>query len=228
MKLLAVETSSTACSVALAAGDEVAERHVVEPQAHTRILIPMITELLREAGLKIGDLDALVLGNGPGSFIGMRIGASVVQGMAYGAGLRVIPVSSLAAVAAECMATEGANAVAVAQDARMNEVYLGCYLDGGSGLPVPDGEETIVSAGRSPWPDSDGTRWTVAGEGWHRYPGLLEAARERNSKVSLLRLPRARYLLGAGMDAWHRGLAVAPERLQPAYLRSQVATPPGS
>jgi len=226
MKLLAIETSSAACSVALTHGDETAESHVIEPRAHTRILIPMITELLGQAGLRLGDLDAIVLGNGPGSFIGMRIGASVAQGMAYGAGLKIVPVSSLAAVAAQCMVEESAGAVAVAQDARMDEIYLGFYKRDGAGLPVLAGMEAIAPADSLPWPDGEGGRWTAAGEGWQRYPALLDAGSAFLEGVSTVRVPRARYLLGVGRVALERGHAIEPENLQPAYLRTQVATPP--
>ena len=104
MKLLAIDTSSHACSVALRIGDAVTEDHTVEPREHTRILVPMISALLEEGGIAAADLDAIVLGNGPGSFIGMRIGASVAQGLCHGAGIKLIPVSSLAAVAAEVFA----------------------------------------------------------------------------------------------------------------------------
>ena len=86
--LLAIDTSSNACSVALQSGDDIAEKHVVEARAHTKILLPMITDLFQETGIMAAELDAVVLGNGPGSFIGMRIGASVAQGIAYGAGLK--------------------------------------------------------------------------------------------------------------------------------------------
>ncbi|MCH8335592.1 MAG: tRNA (adenosine(37)-N6)-threonylcarbamoyltransferase complex dimerization subunit type 1 TsaB, partial [Proteobacteria bacterium] len=89
MNLLAIDTSSNACSVAVQVGDENIEKHVVEPREHTKILVPMIEELLQEAGVVLSDLDAVVLGNGPGSFIGMRIGASVAQGICHGAGLRI-------------------------------------------------------------------------------------------------------------------------------------------
>ena len=85
----------------VARDDDVIEKHVVEPREHTRILMPMISECLLEAGLDVGDLDYVVLGNGPGSFIGMRIGASVAQGIAHASGAGMIPVSSLAAIAAE-------------------------------------------------------------------------------------------------------------------------------
>ena len=139
MKLLAIETSSLACSVALQVDEDIQEKHVVEAKAHTRILLPMINTLLGDAGLIVSDLDALVLGNGPGSFIGMRIGASVAQGLAFAAGLNIIPVSSLAAVAAEVFLGHDETHVAIAQDARMNQIYLGCFERDEAGLPVPCG-----------------------------------------------------------------------------------------
>jgi len=123
VKLLAIDTSSLACTVALGIGDELIERHEEQEREHTRLLMPMIRDVLDQAGVKLADLDAIVLGNGPGSFIGMRIAASVSQGLAHGAGLRIVPVSSLAAVAAEVMDTTDAEIVAVTQDAHMQEVY---------------------------------------------------------------------------------------------------------
>ena len=93
MRLLAIDTSSDACSVALQVGAETIDKHVVEPRAHTKILIPMVEELLRDADVTLAELDAVVVGNGPGSFIGMRLGASGAQGICHGAGLQIVPVS---------------------------------------------------------------------------------------------------------------------------------------
>ena len=100
MKLLALDTSSLACSVALEVDGTVIDRHEEQARAHTRLIMPMIRDQLEETSIRPEDLDAIVLGNGPGSFIGMRIAASVAQGLAHGAGLGIVPVSSLAAVAA--------------------------------------------------------------------------------------------------------------------------------
>ena len=136
MKLLALDTSSIACSVAVQIDDTIIERHEEQPREHTRLLIPMIESSLSEAGATLAGLDAIVLGNGPGSFVGMRIAASVAQGLAFGSGLEIIPVSSLAAVAAEVFAANDAREVAVAQDAHMHEVYLGIYRQGSDALPV--------------------------------------------------------------------------------------------
>lgn len=226
MNLLAVETSSNACSVALRCEHDVIERHETEPRAHTRTLIPFVKDVMQEADLPLSALDALVLGNGPGSFIGMRIGASVVQGLAHGAGLRIVPVSSLAAVAAECMRASAATDVAVAQDARMSEVYLGLFHRADSGLPREISPEVIVKARAMDLPPARGGEWLLAGEGWQRYPEMKVRHHAGRDQAPAPTTPRARYLLELGIRGLQSGAAISPELLQPAYLRQQVATPP--
>jgi tRNA threonylcarbamoyladenosine biosynthesis protein TsaB len=225
MKLLALDTSSDACSVAVAVDDAIVERHAVEPKQHTRLLLPMIDEVLRDAGVVLDDLDAIVLGNGPGSFIGLRIAASVAQGLAFGAGLKIVPVSSLAAIAAQAIVEDNASLVAVAQDARMSEVYLGLYVEGAGGAPELNDTESIQSASEVVLPasgDEDDHGWLAAGAGWQRYPQLFAANQHRICGVSQINLPRARFLLGpaAVCDA------IEPHKLEPAYLRKEVATAP--
>ena len=226
MKLLALETSSNACSVALANGSDVLERHVIEPRAHTRILMPMIRELLAEAGFGSNDLDAIILGNGPGSFIGMRIGASVAQGIAYAAGLNILPLSSLAAIAAEVMAGSDARYVAVTQDARMHEVYSGFFERGTGGLPMAIGQETIQSVAGIVLPENDGSPWSAAGDGWR----VIEQSGHSPGKLLMceVRVPRARYLVEISRPLLGTDALIAPELLEPAYLRHTVATPPKS
>lgn len=226
MKLLAVETSSIACSVALQVGEEMQQRHVVEAKAHTRILLPMIRTLLGEANLQVGDLDALVVGNGPGSFIGMRIGASVVQGLAFAAGLNIIPISSLAAIAAEVFRNHDGTHVAVTQDARMTQVYLGCFVRGDADLPVPLGKECIHDVNDIGM--LEGYRdvpWLAAGAGWQQYPSLIASQNAEVTAVPDILLPRASHLLGIAHHLYDSGQSIPPEQLQPAYLRDQVAVP---
>jgi tRNA threonylcarbamoyladenosine biosynthesis protein TsaB len=226
VKLLAVETSSIACSVALQDEEKIFARHIVEEKAHTRILLPMINELLDEAQCRFEDLNALVLGNGPGSFIGMRIGASVVQGLAFSLGLNIVAVSSLAAVAAEVLSLQEVDRVAVAQDARMNEVYLGCFERSDAGLPLRCSKEQLQAIGRIDMlAESDGG-WTSAGSGWQRYPELMKSNDAYLSAGSDVTLPRASHLFGLAQAILRAGGDIAPQLLQPAYLRSQVATPP--
>ncbi len=171
MKLLAFDTSSIACTVAVKADGAVVERHKEKAREHTRILMPMIRSCLEEADVALADLDAIVVGNGPGSFIGMRIGASVAQGLAHGAGVDLVPVSSMAAVAARA-GNEG-DSVVVAQDAHMNEVYLGIYRIDSAGLPEPLIDECLHGQHAIPELASLPEPVVAAGFGWQRYPQVL-------------------------------------------------------
>ena len=227
MKLLALDTSSIACSVAVEFDGKMIERHEERPREHTKILLPMIRSALEEAGASFAHLDAIVLGNGPGSFIGMRIAASVAQGLAFAAGLRIVPVSSMAAVAADVFASTDATEVVVAQDAHMHEIYLGVYRRDAANLPaerMPErlsGQQAIVGL----QPGISGRR-IAAGFGWQRYPALLDANCDNIDSVSAILYPRARYLLGQGAAALRDARAVDPEDVAPAYLRQKVAEKP--
>ena len=226
MRLLALDTSSLACSVALQFDDEVTHRHEEQPREHTRLLVPMIQELLAESGSSASSLDGIVLGNGPGSFIGMRIATSVAQGMAFAAGMPVVPVSSLLAVAAEAFESSDAESVVVCQDAHMNEVYVGIYAR--SVVPALVGEESI--RGLVPFEELQASvgQCIGAGFGWRRYPELLAANRQALGSLSDVQFPSARYLLPAGLERLSDGAGVAPDAANPAYLRETVARPPGS
>jgi tRNA threonylcarbamoyladenosine biosynthesis protein TsaB len=221
MKLLALDTSSLACSVALVSGDDILERHELKEREHTRLLVPMLRSVLAEAGLAPSGLDAVVLGNGPGSFIGLRIAASVAQGLCYGAGIPLVPVSSLAAVAAEAFHGSAAARVLVAQDAHMGEVYLAGFRRGVDDLPVAEGEVTLQPAGEIPrLAAADG--WHAAGDGWRRHPPLLDANRQRLAGVLDVAWPRARFVLALGAAAWRAGRAIDPRALEPEYVRERV------
>jgi len=227
LKLLAIDTSSLACSVALHVGSSVCERHEEQPREHTRLLTPMIRSVLTEADVAVADLDAIVLGNGPGSFIGMRIAASVAQGLAYGAGLNVVPVSSLAAVAAQVFAETDANEAIIAQDAHMNEVYLGAYRRGDANLPEPVFPErlhgqTVIAELEG----SDAAGRVAAGFGWQRYPQLAAVNESLLQERLDLLHPRARFLLPLGANSLQLGRFIDPKDIMPAYLRNKVAEEP--
>ena len=223
MKLLALDTSSDACSVSLQLGEDVIEDHMVGAREHTRILVPMIRGLLDKGQVSLAELDAIVLGNGPGSFIGMRIGASVAQGLAHGAGINIVPVSSLLAVAEEAIATEGSDRVVVAQDARMSEVYLGIFERNGNGRVQAVISERIVRSDHRVPETGD---FVAAGAGWVRYPDLRDANTAAICSMSAVLRPRSRYLLTAGKAGFEAGEAVCPAGLEPAYLRTKVAEKP--
>ncbi len=226
MNLLALDTSSNACSVALQTNETIEVSHVVKPREHTAILIPMIEAVLRAAHMELTDLDCIVLGNGPGSFIGMRIAASVAQGMAFGAGLKIVPVSSLAAIAAEAFATHEDSRALIAQDARMNEVYLESFVRDEEGLPVAEGKVRLHKVTASLDSLIDERSLLVAGAGWQRYPELLEGhARVRQGLVDIC-YPNARYLLELGLRGWHADGAISPHEVVPEYVRMRVAVKP--
>ncbi|MDH3865429.1 MAG: tRNA (adenosine(37)-N6)-threonylcarbamoyltransferase complex dimerization subunit type 1 TsaB [Gammaproteobacteria bacterium] len=225
MNLLALDTSSLACSVALQLENRVICRHEEQAREHTRLLVPMINEVLAEGGVSSADLDAVVLGNGPGSFIGMRIATSVAQGLAHGAGIKIVPVSSMLGVAAQVAETEDAGAVAVCQDAHMDEVYLGLYAAGSDGVPELLGAERLHDQSIISELQLEPGRFTAAGFGWQRYPRLLETNRALLASVSAVSHPAARYLLATGAALAETGAAVDPQAVVPAYLRQTVAKP---
>ncbi|MEM6511595.1 MAG: tRNA (adenosine(37)-N6)-threonylcarbamoyltransferase complex dimerization subunit type 1 TsaB [Pseudomonadota bacterium] len=225
MKLLAVDTSTVACSVALQIDGDVLQRHEVREREHTRQLVPMIRELLDDGRCSLASLDALVLGIGPGSFIGMRIATSLVQGMAHGAGLRVAAVSSMLAVAEEVFARHDAEQVFVAQDAHMDQVYLGQYCFADVARPVADERLQGLSRLDELKRDCVGARY-AAGAGWQRYPALWSDNADGFEACADVLYPSARYLLPAAQRQVLGGCLLAPTDLEPAYLRQDVASPP--
>lgn len=227
MKLLALDTSSVACSAALRLDEVIHERHEERPREHTRLLLPMVRDLLAEGGVALGELDGIILGNGPGSFIGLRIAAAVAQGLAFGAGLEVLPVSSLAAVAAEVLAAGDAREVYVAQDARMGEVYLGGFGRGDAAVPVPLFAERLHDQGPIEEADEATARQRVAaGFGWRRYPDLYAVNAGRFSGLSEVWHPRAKYLFTLVSGDTVAGQGIDPKAIVPAYLRQKVAEKP--
>ncbi|MGI9286840.1 MAG: tRNA (adenosine(37)-N6)-threonylcarbamoyltransferase complex dimerization subunit type 1 TsaB, partial [Pseudomonadales bacterium] len=125
--ILAFDTTLEACSVALRDASEIICEQRCEPRAHARILLPMIDTVLARAAMRLQDLDAIAFAQGPGSFTGVRMAASVAQGLAFGAQLPVIPLSSLATLAQACIAKASDRLIVPIIDARMGEVYAGFY-----------------------------------------------------------------------------------------------------
>ena len=223
MKLLALDTSSLACTAGVLYDGKTCVRYAEQAREHTKLLLPMVKSVLAESGLGINDLDAIVLGNGPGSFIGLRIAASVAQGLAHGAQLKIAPVSSLAAVA--FAAGADGDIVAVTGDAHMNQVYLGLYRRGGDAGVHALAPERIHGQGRID-DVADGMQVIAAGNGWRRYPALLEANRHAIGSVSDVLYPHADALLALGERAVAAGHVVPPEHVAPAYMRHKVAEKP--
>ncbi len=219
--ILALDTSTEACSCALAINGVVHERYVVAPQQHAALILPTIDSLLHEHKLSVDRLDALAWGRGPGSFTGLRIAAGVTQGLAFGAGLPVVEVSTLASLALEAWLTTGQARILACLDARIDEVYWGLF-EIRDGLPVAAGEEQLCRPEALP-PDCPGEgSWIAAGNGLayaERFPSAL-TARLHQSLPGLL--PRAGHIATIASAAFARGETVAAEDVRPVYLRDKV------
>ena len=225
-RILAIETATAACSAALSIDGEVEERYALAPRQHAALILPMVESLLASAELTVTQLDALAFGQGPGAFTGVRIAASVAQGIAFAANLPVVPVSTLAALAGSAMREAGGSHVMVALDARMHEVYWGVYTRDAGGLPVLQGRE-VVSAADDVLMPGEG-RWIAAGSGWEVYAGvLMPRAGERVVRLLPDLEPRAHDIALIGADRFAWGEAGPAGDAVPVYLRDQVVRIPG-
>jgi tRNA threonylcarbamoyladenosine biosynthesis protein TsaB len=215
MKLLAIDTATETCSVALLSDDGIIERAVDTQRGHADLVLPMVEAVLAEAGLTLRQLDGLAYGRGPGAFTGVRIAVGVAQGLAYGAQLATVGVSDLAAVAQQ-FAGAGAR-ILVCMDARMNEVYWGRFEPTSDGLVAPMSVERVDR----PEAVEPGDATVFAGTGFGAYPQLL-AARAAVAVHSAAR-PHARDIARLAAAELRAGRGQPAERAQPVYLRDQVA-----
>ena len=221
MKLLAVETSTEACSAALFIDGKVSERYELAPKEHTKLILPMIASLMAEAGLKPQQLDALAFSCGPGSFTGVRISTGVIQGIALGADLPVVPVSTLAAIAQDFFDSNDDNVAYVAMDARMSEIFWGVYRRDAQGYAELIGDEAVTPAEQIEFPELTGVG---IGSGWGVYPQeLMTRLTGLVSRYQADRLPRAGAIARLGARGFEQGMAVAVEQAMPVYLRDKVA-----
>ena len=222
MKLLAIETASDACSCALLVDEVRFERHRIAPRRHAELVLAMVRELLDEAGLALGALDALAFGCGPGSFTGVRVAAGVIQGLAYGANLPVVPVSSLQALAQGALRETGSARVLAAFDARMGEVYWGIYAADRDGLMRAQIDDCAAAPDAVPLPS--GAEWRGAGEGWRSYSEMLGARLgDMLSGAEPERLAHALDVAILARAAHARGDSVPASRALPVYVRNKVA-----
>jgi len=222
MRLLALDTSTEACSAALMLGDEVRLRFELTERGHAELILPMIDALLAEAGIRLSSLDGLAFGRGPGGFTGLRIAAGVAQGLAFGAGLPVAPVSSLAAVAEQVQADEGER-ILVCNDARMGELYWAAFeriVNGGIGPASP---ECVAPPARVA-EGIEGLRH-AAGNGLVRYPELRARLESAGLRVHDELYPRADAIARLGAVELAAGRGVDASLALPIYVRDDVAKP---
>jgi tRNA threonylcarbamoyladenosine biosynthesis protein TsaB len=217
LNLLAFDTSTDALSIALGAplGSAAPLEHHGAGGAHSSAsLIPAVLALLAQRGLAVADLDAVVFGCGPGSFTGLRTACAVAQGLAFGAGLPVLPVETLMAVAEQALERTGATEVLALLDARMDEVYAAHYVFGADGRWQRQGPVVLRSPEQLQRPPGAAVAGNVLGP----YAGRLDALGPIEAAVptaaALLRLAPALLAAGQGRPA---------DEALPLYVRDKVA-----
>jgi tRNA threonylcarbamoyladenosine biosynthesis protein TsaB len=224
--ILAIETSTEACSCAIAGPEGVHEIYELIPRQHAREILPMVSRLLSDHGLSFQSLDAIACSRGPGSFTGLRINAGVVQGLAFAAELPVIAVSTLAAMALQISGASGSGNAFACLDARINEVYCGFY-DCSSPLPRVLGEEMLVQPARLRMPDvCRDLHFCAGGNGLVFLNEFGPDVREKLDILDDALLPRAGALARLATEMYEQKMLVMPEALIPVYLRDHVAQKP--
>lgn len=222
MRILALDTSTEYCSVALALGDEIDALEAAAGRRHSEIVLAMVDELMRRHDCRVNGLDGIAFGAGPGSFTGLRIACGVTQGMAYGAGLKVVGIGTLLALAEAA----GAPRVLACLDARMGQVFHAAYERAGAGWRVTHPPALGAPAGMPLLPGAGA--WVGCGSGFRAHAGAL---RERHAgRLSAIMpdvYPHAKHIARLARPEFEGGRAVAAAAAVPEYLRDKVALKPG-
>ncbi len=224
VKLLAIDTSTDACSVALDVDGQLIARCELAPRRQAELILPMIDESLAEAGLRVEQLEAIAFGRGPGTFTGLRIACGVTQGIAFARELPVVPVSTLAALAQGGYREYGHEEIIAAIDARMGEVYWGLFQLSQGGLMQAVSEERVSSISDLNLPEGD-SHWAGIGSGWGT--DLTALATQIRSRLRGLRpqvFPQARDVLSLAIPAYLQGAYVSAAQAVPVYLRNKVVS----
>ena len=216
MNVLAVETSTELCSVALLRGNELFVEEALAESRHSEMLVPMVRRVLERSRLAARQMDAFGFGQGPGSFTGLRIACGLVQGLAFASGRPVVPVPTLLALAEQ----SNESRVIAALDARMGEAYLAAYARSGD-----DWDEVISPRLADPGrlPPLPGRSWAATGSGFDRHAWLRDAYRASVQMRFENDLPRAGAVARIAVRRLGRGGGVPAEKAAPLYLRDKVA-----
>ena len=221
MKLLAFETATEACSVALYIDGEIRERFEIAPKQHTQLALPWAEQLLAETGIKKSQLDAIAVGIGPGAFTGVRLAVALVQGIALALNKPVIPISSLAALAMQA-ADLKTEKILAAIDARMGEIYCAQFRLNADSLVDAISEEIVIA------PENYQSVLDVSLVGVGTGFAANNKALQNNLESRLIAcradaLPHASDILKLAVRDYRLGKVIAPDNLEPAYLRNKVA-----
>lgn len=220
IKILALDTSTDACSAALLIGEEIIDRFIIAKQQHTKFILPMIHELLACAQLNLNKLDAIAFGCGPGSFTGVRLASSITQGLAVAANLPVLKISTLRILAQEALIAYKKNRIFVAQDARMQEVYWGEYQADLTGIMQSKIPDKLIAPQNIKIKSNQDV--FGIGDAWEVYAEVL-TKRCNIQTLDIAIYPKAKYLIQLALDDFKKNLAVSAQEALPVYLREEVA-----
>lgn len=218
--ILALDTATEACSVALLHQGNITFEDELSPRTHTQRILPMVDGLLKNANLSIKEVDYLAFGRGPGSFTGVRVGVGVAQGLALGAELKVVPISNLTTMAEQAYQELGATEVIALIDARMNEVYFSQLVRTENGWIEKVKERVCSPEGALVQFQLDTDKITVVGTGWAAYPQFAE--QNLPLAISEITLPSAKYMLALAEQEIAKGNVKSVDEIEPVYLRNEV------
>jgi tRNA threonylcarbamoyladenosine biosynthesis protein TsaB len=224
VRVLALDTATEACSVALLDDDSLIGRYDEPGRSHAAQILGMVDAVLAEAGVSLSMLDGIAASIGPGAFTGVRISVAVAQGLAFGAGIQVTGVTTLEALALKALNDRTQNAL-VCLDARMGEVYWGCYAaDASRGVRATAGPRVDAPGAVSLPPAAAGSGpYRGIGRGLAAYPDLLRLPDLAVEPRDAAALPDARDMARLGAIRLRLGEGVNAAELEPLYLRDKVA-----
>ncbi|AKC32051.1 peptidase YeaZ [Candidatus Pantoea carbekii] len=222
IKILALDTTTEAHSVALINNEKIDARFEIAPRLHTQRILPIIKELLYKQNMRLGEIDLLAFGHGPGSFTGIRIAISITQGLALGAHLPIVGISSLVTMAQSAWNQIAATHVLAGINARMGEIYWAEYQRNDQGIWT--GKETILSIKivLSRIATLKG-KWAIVGNIWKIYPELSKTVPDLQLIETNIILPIAKDMLPLASRAWQRREIKKVEDAIPVYLRNEIA-----
>jgi len=228
MRILALDAATEACSVAVCAGGTLVSRNHRLGTGAAESILSLVEAVLGESGTALRSLDAVAFGRGPGGFTGVRLAASVAQGLAFGAGLPVIPISDLRALAQQVFDSErDIEGVLVCGDARMREVYSAYCTRDARGFAATVGAERVGPPATVELPPQARGRIRGAGQGFSAYPELGERLGPRlTAGIAAELLPRAQEIARLAVPELEAGRTLPPEKALPVYLRDDVVAPP--
>jgi tRNA threonylcarbamoyladenosine biosynthesis protein TsaB len=226
MRLLALDTATEACTVALLTEHGLISESVEIGRGHAQKILGMVDRILAEGGVTLASLSGIAAGVGPGSFTGVRVSVAVAQGLAFGAGLPVVPVTSLEALALEAIG-RGAERVMACLDARMGEVYWGCFAAQPAGLLCALGTPAVGPPAAVRLPEAAARPgsgpFQGIGRGFAVYPELVGLAGLSVDPADARALPQAGEIARLGAARLVAGGGIDPEFLEPLYVRNKVA-----